>query len=427
MSERAILYYEARDRESLPRAATPAENDRRASVYRLTTHESIAEIAAADWNRLAGSDAPFLRHEFLAAMEVHGCVGEAMGWIPRHLALRDANERLVAAAPCYLKANSYGEFVFDWAWADAYRRNGLSYYPKLVVASPYTPATGARVLTGDDEHRGEHARALISGAIRVAEEIGVSSLHWLFTAEDETLELEQQGLMRRVGCQFHWHNAGYQTFDDFLGDFTAEKRKKVKRERRRVEEAGVRIRQVRGDEASEAEWATFHRLYCDTFDKRGGMPTLTLPFFQSIAESMGRNLLLVLAYRGPDIVAAAFDLIGEHSLFGRHWGCFQDFHSLHFEACYYQGLDYCIEHGLERFEPGAQGEHKISRGFLPTPTYSAHWIADVRFRDAIARFLTLETQSMDDYIGEMRGHSPYRAEVSVAKPAPVRSEGWQNL
>jgi predicted N-acyltransferase len=386
-------------------------------MYRLTTHSAIADIPAAQWNRLAGDDSPFLRHEFLDAMERHGCVGESLGWLPRHLALRDADGHLVAGAPCYLKFNSYGEFVFDWSWADAYRRKGLRYYPKLVIASPYTPATGPRLLTGDSPARDAHARALIQGAIRVAEEAGVSSLHWLFTADDEQTLLESHGLLRRVGCQFHWHNRAYTSFEDYLGTFTAEKRKKVKRERRRVVESGVRIRRIPGNAVTEAEWATFHRLYCDTFDKRGGIPTFSLPFFQTIGETMGESLLLVLAEYGNDIVAAAFDLVGTRSLYGRHWGCFQDFHSLHFEACYYQGLDYCIEKGLTRFEPGAQGEHKVSRGFLPTATWSAHWIADPAFRDAIARFVNLEAEGMDDYIAEMRTHSPYRRDNEVAAVA----------
>jgi predicted N-acyltransferase len=394
-------------------------------MYRLTTHSAIADIPADQWNRLAGDDSPFLRHEFLDAMEHHGCVGESLGWLPRHLALQDAQGHLVAAAPCYLKFNSYGEFVFDWSWADAYRRKGLRYYPKLVIASPYTPATGPRLLTGDSPARRDHAHVLIQGAIRVAEEAGVSSMHWLFTTEDEQALLEGQGLLRRVGCQFHWHNRDYGSFEDYLGTFTAEKRKKVKRERRRVVESGVRIRRIPGNAVTEAEWATFHRLYCDTFDKRGGIPTFSLPFFQSIGETMGESLLLVLAEYGNDIVAAAFDLVGSRSLYGRHWGCFQDFHSLHFEACYYQGLDYCIETGLTRFEPGAQGEHKVSRGFLPTPTWSAHWIADPAFRDAIARFVTLEAEGMDDYIVEMQAHSPYRRDSSapaVSAPAGRDSE-----
>jgi uncharacterized protein len=386
-------------------------------MYSLTTHSAIAAIPPDQWNRLAGDDSPFLRHEFLHAMEQHGCVGESLGWVPQHLALRDERGDLVAAAPCYLKFNSYGEFVFDWSWADAYRRKGLRYYPKLVIASPYTPATGPRLLTEDTPAREHFARALIQGAVRIAEDAGVSSLHCLFTADDEQRMLDAQGLLRRVGCQFHWQNRGYPSFEAYLGAFTAEKRKKVKRERRRVAESGVRIRRIPGDQVTEAEWATFHRLYCDTFDKRGGIPTFSLPFFQAIGETMGESLLLVLAEYGRDIVAAAFDLVGARSLYGRHWGCFQDFHSLHFEACYYQGLDYCIERGLSRFEPGAQGEHKVARGFLPTPTWSAHWIADPAFRDAIARFTTLEAEGMDDYLAEMQAHSPYRRAVDTPDAA----------
>ena len=377
-------------------------------MYRLTTHAAITEISAADWNRLADPDTPFLRHEFLAAMERHECVGERLGWIPRHLALRDADDRILALAPCYLKFNSYGEFVFDWSWADAYQRNGRAYYPKLVVASPYTPATGPRILTAPGPRRAELALALIQGASQVADRLGVSSLHWLFTSDEETHLLESRGLMRRMGCQFHWHNQGFANFDDFLGTLTAAKRKMIKRERRRVAESGLCIRRIPGNEVTEGEWVTFHRLYRETFDKRGGIPTLTLPFFLSLAEDMGEQLLLVLAQHGREIVAGAFDLVGTRSLYGRHWGCFRDYHSLHFETCYYQGLDYCIERGLTRFEPGAQGEHKVSRGFLPQATWSAHWIADPGFRAAISRFLDMETKGMDSYLADMNSHSPYR-------------------
>lgn len=376
-------------------------------MFSLTLHESIDELPAASWNRLVDPDAPFMRHEFLAAMEHTGCVGEGFGWLPRHLALRDRAGELCAAAPCYIKLNSYGEFVFDWAWADAYRRHGLSYYPKLVVASPYTPATGPRILTGESA-RPDYAGALAQGARQAAERLGVSSIHWLFTTEQETDWLERGGLMRRMGCQFHWTNRGYAHFDHYLEDFTAEKRKKLKRERRRVGEAGIHIERVPGDAASEAQWATFHRLYCDTFDKKGGVPTLSLAFFHEIAATMGEQILLVFAYKGERIVAAAFNLVGAQSLFGRHWGCFEDYHSLHFETCYYQGLEHCIEQGLKRFEPGAQGEHKIARGFLPRRTWSAHWIADERFRAAIGHFLNDELQGMEGYVQEMHTHSPFK-------------------
>jgi len=379
-------------------------------MYKLTTHAAIDEIPADAWNLLAGDDLPFMRHEFLAAMERHGCVGKGFGWIPRHLMLTDQQGRIVAVAPCYLKYNSYGEFVFDWAWADAYQRAGRRYYPKLVIASPYTPATGRRILTGDTPRRAELAQALIQGAMQVAQELGVSGLHWLFTADDETEMMRTAGLMPRLGCQFHWRNHGYGSFDDLLATFSAEKRKKVKRERRRVLDANIDIRRVRGDQVTEAEWGLFHRLYEDTFDKRGGIPTLTLPFFREIGRTMGEQLLLVLAEHEGTIVAAAFCLMGSHSLYGRHWGCSKDFHSLHFEACYYQGLDHCIEHGLTRFEPGAQGEHKVARGFLPTRTWSAHWIGDVQFRQPIGNFLDHEIEGMEDYIAEMLRHSPYKTE-----------------
>jgi predicted N-acyltransferase len=374
----------------------------------LSVHTAIDDVPAREWNRLVDPDAPFLSHEFLAALEHHGCVGEELGWLPRHLVLRNDDGLMVAAAPCYLKLNSYGEFVFDWAWADAYRRSGLAYYPKLVVASPYTPATAPRILTGDAPRRAQYARDLIRATGEWAECLPVSSLHWLFTSSDETRWLEDAGFLRRMGCQFHWENPGYGSFAELLEMFSAVKRKKVKRERRRVREAGIRFRLLRGGEVSDAQWALFHALYRGTFDKRGGIPTLSLGFFREIARTMGDNLLLVLAYHGGDPVAAAFNLVGSRSLYGRHWGCFEEFHSLHFETCYYQGLDFCIANGLKRFEPGAQGEYKISRGFLPTATWSAHWIADNRFRTAIGRFLEQERQGMKDYVSQMSEHSPYK-------------------
>jgi predicted N-acyltransferase len=377
-------------------------------MYQLRVHASIDEIPSQSWDALAGDDLPHLRHAFLQAMERHGCVGERFGWIPRHLALYDAQEQLLAAAPCYLKFNSYGEFVFDWSWADAYQRAGLRYFPKLVVASPYTPATGQRVLTGDAPDRKERVAALVQGSLQVTEKLGASGVHWLFTSEEEKDWMTEAGLMARLGCQFHWTNQGYADFDALLASFSAEKRKKIKRERRRVEEAGVRIRRVSGQTATEAEWAVFHRLYEDTFDKRGGIPTLSLPFFREIGQTMGEQTLLVLAEHDDQIVAAAFCLVGERTLYGRHWGCSKEFHSLHFEACYYQGLEHCIALGLERFEPGAQGEHKVARGFLPTRTWSLHWVAEPGFHEPIGHFLRHEVEAVEDYIGEMFERSPYR-------------------
>lgn len=345
-------------------------------------------------------------------MERHGCVGEAMGWIPQHLTLWSAEEELVAAAPCYLKFNSYGEFVFDWSWASAFQRAGVPYYPKLVVASPYTPAGGRRILVAPGAMREPLAHALVKEALNHAERAGISSLHFLFAAPEETEWLESEGLMLRMGCQFHWQNAEYPSFDAMLGEFSAEKRKKVRRERRRVAEQGIQFRRLAGNEVSGEEWSFFHELYRSTFQRLGGWATLSLGFFQEIALSMGDQILVVLAYHGNRPVAAAFNLVGSRTLFGRHWGCSEHYHSLHFETCYYQGLDYCIERGLKGFEPGAQGEHKISRGFLPALTYSAHWVRHRGFRQAISDYLDLERSAILDYRTEMLSRSPFRA------PAP---------
>jgi hypothetical protein len=387
-------------------------NSRPAAALRLQIVERIGDIDADAWNALGAMRYPFLRHEFLAALEDNDCLGERFGWLPRHLTLRDADGRLLGATPMYLKFNSYGEFVFDWAWADAYQRHGLRYYPKLISASPYTPATGPKLLLHPDAPA--HSRSLLmQGGLELARQLGVSSLHWLFTTPAETQILEQSGLMRRVDCQFHWANRDYADFEGFLATLSSGKRKNIRKERRRVTEAGVSFRLLDGDTASATDWAVFHGLYESTFHRRGGIPTLSLAFFESIARTMPQAVLLIMAEHAGSPVAAAFCLVGEDTLYGRHWGCSEFFDKLHFEACYYQGLDYCIRHGLARFEPGAQGEHKLARGFLPTATFSAHWLADERFAQAIARHLDHERAGMRDYMDEMLTHSPYAATHST--------------
>jgi predicted N-acyltransferase len=348
--------------------------------------ERLETVEADAWNALGAAPYPFLRHEFLVALEEEGCLGERYGWLPRHLTLWDEDDRLVGAVPLYLKDNSYGEFVFDWAWADAYARHGLNYYPKLVSASPYTPATGPKLLAPADA-AGEIRPLLIDATQHLAERLGVSSLHWLFTLPEENATLESRALLRRVGCQFHWSNAGYADFDAFLATLTSGKRKNIRKERRKVADAGVSFRRLDGHTATGKDWAVFHRFYESTFDRRGGIPTLSRRFFERIAHDMPDQVLLVMCDVGREPVAAAFCLVGDDTLYGRHWGCDRHIDNLHFEACYYQGIEFCIERGLARFEPGAQGEHKIPRGFLPTPTLSAHWLADPRFRDAIDRHL----------------------------------------
>jgi len=368
---------------------------------------SIAAIGRDAWNNVSGTDNPLLRYEFLAALEDNHCVSERYGWLPSHLAAYQ-DGRLVGAVPLYLKDNSYGEFVFDWSWADAYQRAGLPYYPKAVIAVPYTPATGPRVLTAAGADRDNIATGLIGLAQEWSGAQNLSSLHWLFTGADDTLRLEEQGLLLRLGCQFHWQNQGYRDFDDYLEGFNSRKRKKVRRERRYVQQAGIEIRTLNGLEASAAELETMHHYYRSTFDKKWGHATLNLGFFRDLATTMGEQLIFIIASKDGRDVAGAICLRGADTLYGRHWGCDQDYHSLHFEACYYQGIDYCIRHGLRHFEPGAQGEHKISRGFLPTPTWSAHWIAHDQFRGLIARSLQQETATMLDYIRELNARSPFR-------------------
>ena len=372
--------------------------------------DDINALDATQWNRLAGGSNPFLRYEFLSALERHGCVGQRHGWLPRHLVAFDESGALVGAVPLYLKDNSYGEFVFDWAWADAYQRAGLQYYPKAVAAIPYTPATGPRILTAGQPDSADIAGRLMMLAREWAQSEDLSSLHWLFTDARDTERLKDQGYLLRLGCQFHWQNRGYRDFEDYLSCFNARKRKKVRRERRYVQEQGIDIRTVHGNEASEREVRVMFDFYRTTFEKKWGYPTLTLDFFRDICVSMGSQLVFFIARKGTETVAGAICLRSDDTLYGRHWGCYADYHSLHFEACYYQGIDYCISQGLKMFEPGAQGEHKVSRGFLPTATWSAHWIAHRGFRDVIARHLAQETAAIHDYMRELAEHSPFREE-----------------
>jgi uncharacterized protein len=374
----------------------------------ITVIDSLADIDATDWNRLVHDGYPFALHEFLSTLEEHHCLGERSGWFPRHLIHIDRDGRLSGAVPLYLKDNSFGEFVFDWSWADAYQRYGLDYYPKLVSAIPFTPATGPRLLIHPEVERSTVARELIEGARQSAESLGCSSLHWLFTLpEDQTL-LQQQGFLSRLGCQFHWYNKNYGCFNEFLAALNAKKRKNIRRERRLVEDASLDIRVLHGDEVSETEWMTFHGFYRRTFRQRGSFPALTLPFFQQIGRRLGSRVVLVLASRDGTDVAGALSYASDTTLYGRHWGCLTDYDSLHFELCYYQGIEYCIRRGLHRFEPGAQGEHKIWRGFLPTLTRSAHWLAHPEFSAAVADFLRRETRAVQAYARELDTHSPYR-------------------
>jgi predicted N-acyltransferase len=373
---------------------------------------SIDSLEADEWNQVAGTDHPFLRHEFLLALERHGAVGEQYGWLPRYLLARE-DGRLVGAVPLYLKDNSYGEFVFDWSWAEAFHRHRLPYYPKGVVSIPYTPATGPRLLVHRDADRARVAPALIDLARALMEQEGLSSLHWLFTDAADTALLRARGFMPRLGCQFHWHNPGYRDFEDFLARLNSRKRKQLRRERRHVQEAGIELQILHGHEMNHEQWSVMHAFYRSTFEKKSGIPTLSQPFFEELGRTMGAQLVLVFAHHRGVAVAGAINFRSHDTLYGRHWGCREDFHSLHFEACYYQGIEYCIAQGLQYFEPGAQGEHKISRGFLPTTTWSTHWIRDEGFRSAIGDFLHREQRGMEDYMRTLAEQSPYR-QVDVA-------------
>jgi predicted N-acyltransferase len=374
----------------------------------LLQADSLDSVSAAEWNALAGGQNPFLRHEFLAALERHDCL-HRYGWQPCHLLARDKG-KLAAALPLYIKTNSYGEFVFDWQWASAYERAGGRYYPKLVSALPYTPATGSRLLAAPGAHEACHL--LTAGAEELARRLRLSSLHYLFTNPVDTDFLRQRGLMLRMGCQFHWENQGYRDFQDYLDAFSSKKRKQIRRERRDAQVAGMELEIVDGHQATEEHWRIFHQFYVSTFDRKSGAATLSEAFFRAIGATMPDQVALVLArYRG-EYVAAAFNLAGSDTLYGRHYGCVPDcaerFPHLHFEVCYYQTLDYCIRRQLRRFEAGAQGEHKLSRGFLPVPTWSAHWFADPGFAQAVDRFLRQETPTIEEYIAELQQHSPFK-------------------
>jgi predicted N-acyltransferase len=368
---------------------------------------SIADVGAAEWNALAGTAQPFLRHEFLLSLEESGCTTPRTGWAPRHAVVGDAQGRLLGALPLFVKTHSRGEFVFDFAWANAYAQYGLKYYPKLLSAVPFTPVTGPRLLvdpTIDDKSMSE---ALTRAAIDYARSERLSSWHVLFPSSGNLRALNGAGLIERRDCQFHWFNRGYGSFDDFLATFTAEKRKKAKRERRRVTEAGIDFDTRLGGEMTDSLWKTVYEFYADTFYRHGHEPYLNLHFFKLVSARMPERMMLKIARQGRTPIAVAIFFVGEDALYGRYWGAGGNYHSLHFETCYYQGIEYCIEHRLGSFEPGTQGEHKVPRGFVPTLTSSAHYITDERFADAIRDFAAREARGVDHYASSVNEHVPY--------------------
>jgi uncharacterized protein len=380
------------------------------SGLRVEIRDGLGSVLPAAWDALTGSREPFLRHAFLEGLERHGCLGRRYGWFPQHVLLfRD--DVLVAAAPCYAKTNNYGEFVFDWAWQAAWERHGQPYYPKLVISVPYTPATGPRLLVHADatDREGLQLR-LLEAAITRARELGASGVHVLFPPEPEAALAAEAGMVRRTGCQYHWHNRGYADFDGFLQALSSKKRKNVKRERRRVREQGIEFRVLTGASAGADDWARFHRFYEDTFERHMGTPTLSEDFFAGTAAALGPQVVLFEARQGNDTIAAALCYRSHDTLYGRFWGCSQDLPDLHFETCYYQGIEYCIGEGLARFEPGAQGEHKIPRGFLPVATASAHSVLTPGFGASVQDFCLRETQMIRAQCEQLMQHSPYRQE-----------------
>ncbi len=372
----------------------------------LTLHPSIAGIDPAEWDCCAGADNPFVSHAFLSAVEDSGSTGPRTGWLPQHAALRDAADRLVAVAPMYAKSNSYGEYVFDHGWAHAFEQAGGDYYPKLQVAVPFSPVPGPRLLCHPEA--GVPPETLGGALVQACTELGLSGVHLTFCTETEWEALGRTGWLQRIGQQFHWENAGYGCFDDFLGALSSRKRKALRRERRDANAAGLTFLTLQGDAITPHYWDAFYRFYQSTVDRKWGSAYLTRRFFHMLGERLGDRVVLMIAEHNGEPVAGALNLMGQDTLYGRNWGCRGDWPFLHFELCYYRAIDFAIEHGLARVEAGAQGEHKIQRGYLPRPTYSAHWIAHKGLRGAIADFLEHERPAMLAAMEELAEGSPYR-------------------
>jgi hypothetical protein len=374
--------------------------------YRTHIVSSLSEIGQPAWDgllALQGEANPFLSYAFLHALHESGSAAPETGWQPQYIALY-AGDTLAAALPLYVKGHSYGEYVFDWAWADAYQRHGLDYYPKLLCAVPFTPVAGPRLLAVDDAARA----ALIDVLQATQRATEVSSTHILFPPEQHARQLQDAGFMLRSGVQFHWLNPGYADFDAFLATLEQKKRKNIRAERRKVAEAGVTLRRVRGRDATDADWKLFNRCYRHTYAAHYSTPYLNLDFFRRIGRTMPENILLVIAEREGRAIAASLVIHSADTLYGRYWGELEHVPCLHFEAAYYQPLEFCIEEGITTFEGGAQGEHKMARGFLPTRTFSAHWLAHPSFADAIERFLEREAGGIDDYLSELNERNPFK-------------------
>ncbi len=374
----------------------------------------ITDVDAGDWDACANSGTapynPFVAHAFLKALEDAGCVGEGTGWLPRHLVLEHCGGPACAVAPCYVKGHSQGEYVFDHGWADAYQQAGGRYYPKLLMAVPFTPVPGPRLLVRPGADAASNEQVLAAAAMEVAGQNGLSSVHVTFLDKEAQQRLSGLGFLARTGQQFHWHNQSYKTFDDFLTTFASRKRKAVRKERVEALAPGITIEHMSGHDISEAHWDAFYEFYVDTGNRKWGRPYLNRKFFSHLGQAMPERCLLVMAKRGGRYIAGALNMIGGDCLYGRYWGAIEQHPSLHFEVCYYQAIEYAIAHGLARVEAGAQGDHKLARGYLPVETYSAHWLADPGLKRAVERFLKQERKMVKESNAALTEMGPYRHE-----------------
>jgi predicted N-acyltransferase len=367
----------------------------------------MAEIDAAEWDACAGDDNPFVSHAFLSVLEDSGAVTGETGWLPQHLVIEDEAGGLIGAVPGYLKSHSYGEYVFDWGWADAFERAGGKYYPKLQVSVPFSPVTGPRLLARPGHDRERTRTLLLAGLTELARQHEVSSFHVTFCTEPEWQMMGEAGLLRRVGQQFHWHNRGYETFDEFLGALSSRKRKMIRKEREAAN-ANVTIETLTGDALGDAHMEAFYGFYLSTVDRKWANAYLNREFFHLLRTRLADRIALVMAFLDGEPVAGALNLIGADTLYGRNWGASHRFKGLYFEACFYRAIAFAIENGLAKVEAGAQGPHKISRGYEPSPTYSAHWIRDKGFSEAVESFLDRERPMMQDEMHALSHHTPYR-------------------
>ena len=373
---------------------------------------SINEISKEEWNSITNSDYPFLKYEFLESLEKHNCVSEERGWSPFHVIVSE-DDKKIAIMPMYIKTDSQGEFVFDWSWADAFYRNGVNYYPKLVCSIPYTPASGPRLSVIQEGKTKEIIENIYSALKEISEELDFSSVHILLAEEEEIRSFSNAGFSIRSSYSFHWFNNNYKDFNNFLEDMTSRQRKNIKKERDKILQQGITMRKIKGEDITDEMLSAFYQFYQLTYLKRGMQGYLNYDFFKEIFELIPENILLIMALdKGGNYVAGALNFYDKKKLYGRYWGCFEEFDSLHFETCYYQGIEFCIDNALVTFDPGVQGEHKIKRGFCPIETFSAHWIKDSRFREAIDDFLVREKAHVKNYNDDRKVLLPFKKEIT---------------